>query len=117
MKFLVDENLPSAVVEELRAKGFDAIKAKSGSVDAEIAALAQKEKRVLLTMDKDFANVLNYPPHEYSGIICLKIKSPVLKIVIKMLDSVLNSLDESSVKGNLIVLTPTGYRIRMSKST
>jgi predicted nuclease of predicted toxin-antitoxin system len=53
MKFLVDENLPNAVPDELVAKNFDVSRPISGSMDTEIAELAKKERRVLLTLDME----------------------------------------------------------------
>lgn len=42
---------------------------KSDSSDADVLALAQHLDAVLLTVDMDFANILNYPPQNYQGII------------------------------------------------
>jgi predicted nuclease of predicted toxin-antitoxin system len=72
-KFLVDENIPSAVARFLRDRGFELKEAAeaglTGAPDDVIMALARKEQRVLLTFDKHFANVLGYPPNSHHGII------------------------------------------------
>jgi len=112
MKFLVDENLPNAILTELSAKGLDAVKVLSGSSDQDVAALAQKDQRVLLTLDKDFANILIYPREEYFGIICFRIKRPLIKEIIIALDSTLEHFDSESLTGKLIVVTEKGFRIR-----
>ena len=58
MKFLIDENLPSALAPWLRARGHDAIHVLAanlgGAADEEIAAAAQRDFRVIITRDADY---------------------------------------------------------------
>ncbi|MDP3993381.1 MAG: DUF5615 family PIN-like protein [bacterium] len=112
MKLLVDENLPNAVAETFSAKGFDCVKVSPGSSDAAIITLAKKEQRVLLTLDKDFADILAYPPQKYYGIICLRIKRPLIIDIMRMIDSVLSYYKTVPIKGKLIVVTEKGFRVR-----
>ena len=71
MRFLVDENLPSEVADQLRNAGHDAAtvgaRQLTGAVDSTLAALCQAEERGLLTLDLDFANTLRFPPADYFG--------------------------------------------------
>jgi hypothetical protein len=59
-KFLVDENIPSAVARFLRDRGSELKEAAeagiTGAPDDVIMALARKEHRVLLTFDKGIAH-------------------------------------------------------------
>ena len=112
MKFLVDENLPNALAAELSTQGFDVVKATAGSSDAEVSALAQKDKRVLLTLDKDFADIISYPPSEYHGIICFRLKHPVPTSIMRSLRLVLSNFENDSISGRLIVVNERGFRIR-----
>ena len=55
--FLADENFPLKAVEYLREQGVDILSVQEvspGAKNGEIVRLAVKEKRVLLTFDKDF---------------------------------------------------------------
>lgn len=57
MRFLADENLPRAVVAALVDAGHDVVwigATAAGIEDAEIMALADREHRIVLTLDKDF---------------------------------------------------------------
>ena len=58
MRFLVDENLPAAVAEALRAEGHDAFalveSAHRGEDDGAVWALAARERPILVTRDLDF---------------------------------------------------------------
>jgi len=76
VRFLTDENVSPRLVQAIRNKGFDVedIKEKSlfGISDNQILMLARKEKRVIITYDSDFANLLNYPGLSHHGVILLR---------------------------------------------
>lgn len=60
MKLLADENIPQAVVAQLRQQGHDILWIRTdrpGIADDEVLELAQNEKRVLITFDKDFGEL------------------------------------------------------------
>jgi predicted nuclease of predicted toxin-antitoxin system len=90
MKFLVDENLPSPIAPLIRELGHDAIDVREiglrGAPDSAIAAYARANKLCLITADGDFANIRNYSPREFAGIIVLDLPprattSMLLKLV------------------------------------
>ena len=58
MKFLADEDFPKPLVVKIRSAGYSVKtiqqKALQGSSDKIVANLALKEKRIILTFDKDF---------------------------------------------------------------
>ena len=61
MKFLADENIPLKVVEELRQMNIDILSLsllKPGATDYEAAQIAQKEKKIIITFDKDFGRLI-----------------------------------------------------------
>jgi predicted nuclease of predicted toxin-antitoxin system len=78
MRFKIDENLPIEVAEALRQVGHDAAtvleQQHGGSADAQLATLCQHESRVLVTLDMDFADIRNYPPAEFPGLIVLRLR-------------------------------------------
>jgi len=60
MKILANENLPRLAVEDLRALGHDVLWVAESSpalTDRDVLDLAVRERRVLLTMDKDFGEL------------------------------------------------------------
>jgi predicted nuclease of predicted toxin-antitoxin system len=60
MRFLADENLPGPAVAALRALGHDVLwirESKPGASDAVVLALAQRDRRVLVTADTDFGEL------------------------------------------------------------
>lgn len=67
MKFKIDENLPTEAALLMKENGHDALTIMeqnlSGSSDSNIAEICRKEKRVLITLDTDFADIQMYPPN------------------------------------------------------
>jgi len=60
VRFLADENLPHDVLTALREQGHDGIwvaEAAPGMRDRDVLAMAVREERVFLTMDKDFGEL------------------------------------------------------------
>ena len=60
MRFLANENFPGAAVAALAAAGHDIVwvrTAAPGSSDAAVLAWAIREKRILITFDKDFGEL------------------------------------------------------------
>ena len=76
MKLLLDADIPRSFLNKLKEEGFDVIDVrdipKQALKDEEAFNLACKERRVLITRDLDFSNILHYPPHKSSGIIVLR---------------------------------------------
>lgn len=75
MKFLLDANLPRSTTALLRNLGHDVEDVRDvlrgGADDSEVAAHAKQHSRALMTRDFDFADIRNYPPHDYAGIAVL----------------------------------------------
>lgn len=115
MRFLADENIYPKIVTHLVNTGHDTVNVKeltsSGASDEEVFGLATKQKRVLITFDKHFANVLRYPPENTYGIIVIRIHPPVLIDIVRTIDRFLKEPNIGNLKGKLIVLTRKGYRI------
>jgi len=61
LRLLVDENVPRSAVEALREAGHDLrciAEMSPGIPDQEVLTLAGRENRLLLTFDKDFAELV-----------------------------------------------------------
>lgn len=114
MRLLADENIPMRAVELLRSMGHDvqSISEIAPSIcDKNIMALAEDEKRILLTFDKDFGElVYSSNPRPSCGIILFRIplKSAdyIAKIIVEVLDS------RSDWPGNFSVVEPGRIRLR-----
>ena len=79
MRFKLDENMPVVVADILRGSGYDAetvySEAISGISDPELLDVCRHEHRILLTLDLDFANIVDYPAGSYPGIVIFRLSS------------------------------------------
>lgn len=112
LKVLCDENLPRAVADWCRARGYDTAEVARGMSDSAIASLARKEKRILISFDSDFANILNYPPQEFFGIVRLNVYPPTVFLATSALELMFARFKTpKSVRGKLIIAEPAGFRV------
>jgi len=83
VRFLTDENIYPQMVEAIRYLSHDVLDIKEQNLfsipDSEIIQMAQDTGRVLITYDKDFSNILIYPPSQYPGIIVLRLSRLTIK--------------------------------------
>jgi Domain of unknown function (DUF5615) len=79
MRFLVDANLPLSVAPLIRALGHEATDvreiAMGNADDGVIARHARENAFCLITRDKDFGDIRNYPPGDYGGVISARCHS------------------------------------------
>lgn len=82
------------------------------AADVDVIALAQGLDAVLLTVDLDFASVLDYPPAKYGGIVVLRYKPQDELHVDQTLQRALSDLYREPFLGILVIVGPGRYRIR-----
>ncbi len=103
---MIDEDVPVKVMSFLKASAHDTARVTPSSPDAQIARLAKTEKRILITLDKDFTNVSMYPPKELT-IRHVQIHPPAIEIITAALQKLL-ALPVEEIKG-LIILRESGH--------
>ena len=82
-------------------------------MDSKVASVCQAEKRVLITLDLDFADIRTYPPTVFPGIIVLRPRSQAKPIVMQLVSQLIPLLDgPEPLSGHLWILQETGLRIR-----
>lgn len=114
--FLVDENTSRTLVPSLLNAGFAAQHiydvGLQGHPDDEIFAFAQKHEQTIITIDLDFASILDYPPPHF-GIIVLRLaKTTSTSDLIREVLSSLNAMGEKSLHDTLVIIEPGRLRIR-----
>jgi predicted nuclease of predicted toxin-antitoxin system len=116
MRFKVDENLHDDVAAFLAADGYDAhtvhVEGMSGGNDSALAAHCRKEDRVLITLDRDFADIRAYPPADYPGLIVLRLGNQSRPHVLNVMAHVVDLLKREPVAGRLWIVSEAGVRIR-----
>ncbi len=116
MKFLVDAQLPPRLAAWLREQGHDAIHARdlvrgNSTPDSDIIALADHDRRVVVTKDSDFARAhLRYGRPELLLIVALgnATNRRVLDVFSQHLSSIVSGLSA----GSYVEITPNGVFAR-----
>ena len=118
MKFKIDENLPVEFAELLRQAGFEADTTEdeglSGAADEIIAERCRLERRILISLDLDFANVRAFPPQHHDGLIVLRSKQQHKEVLLVMFRRVLMVLPKHSPAGQLWIVEADRIRQRSS---
>lgn len=77
MRFLIDADLPRRTASLIVSLGHDAVDVRDRGLgmapDEEIAAFAKSQRLCLVTGDFGFADVRNYPPQDYGGLVVLEL--------------------------------------------
>lgn len=112
MKFLLDENVLPEVETFLVEAGYDVKRVFSGSENGEVINVALAEKRVLVTHDTHFSNILVYPPNRYCGIIRIRIHPPSTDKIVSSLRRLLNKVAPEDFNKRLYILEENGFSVR-----
>ena len=120
MRFKLDENLHDDLAESLRSQGHDAVSVLEeglrGHADPEIAGAARRERRVRVTLDRDFGNIREYPPEEHRGLIVLRVANQSRRHILRVMDRVIAVLDRAPLEGHLWVVSEGGIRVWPGRS-
>lgn len=116
MLFKLDENLPGALVKLFAEAGHDAVTVADqemvGASDPRIAAVCRDEGRVIVTLDMDFADIRNYPPQDYHGLVVFRLSRHGPGRVLAVAARLIEMLPETSLQGQLWIVEDDRIRIR-----
>jgi len=116
MKFKIDENLPVEIAEVFQLAGHDAITVVdqnlSGEDDAVVIDICSREERTLVTLDLDFADIRNYPPQKFPGIMVFRVQRQDKNLLVTILKRVIPMIESEPVKRHLWIIEETHVRIR-----
>ena len=84
--------------------------------DTAIAAHARSHHAVIVTRDVDFADIRNYPPQEFNGIIVLRMPDDaVAQTIVNLLERFLKQTELSArLPGHLVILETDRVRFRLA---
>jgi predicted nuclease of predicted toxin-antitoxin system len=114
VRILADEGIDAAIVAALRSAGHDALyiaELSPSMSDDQVLERASSEERVLVTVDKDFGELVFRMARATFGVLLLRL--PGLSSAAKadvVVQAISNHEDEMS--GNFVVLSPALVRIR-----
>ncbi len=115
MKFLVDENVPSIIVQWLKDSGFDVVEAgaiSAGAEDLHWLQIADAEQRIIITADKDFGELVFRDKLNTHGIILMRLFDQEIEERLSRIQEVW-SVVEANPKGRFVVITSKRIRVRL----
>ena len=118
MRFLVDADLPRSTAAVLHRHGHDAVDVRDtglrGAADPAIAAYARAERRCLISGDFGFADIRNYPPADYAGIVVLELpRHATATFILALVEGLLQRADVlARLPGRLAIVEPGRVRLR-----
>ena len=119
LRFFADHCVPNAIVKELLDAGHEVIRLRDHipveSPDSVVIATAQGLDCILISLNSDFADKLNYPSANYKGIVALQVKNHpeiIPQLMARLKDFLSSQPDMGFYKGKLILSEVNRIRIR-----
>lgn len=115
MKFLLDQDVYAATAHFLASLGHDVVQVAqiglSQAADEELLKVAQEQRRILVTRDRDFGglvfvNVLG------AGVLYLRMLPSTQNSAHKELEQVLTTYSGEELMKSFVVIEPGGHRFR-----
>jgi predicted nuclease of predicted toxin-antitoxin system len=118
VRFKLDENLSRRAADLIHAAGHDAVTVASqglrGAADETLFEVCRRESRALVTLDRDFGQVLRYPPAASAGIVVLEIGPRAThRALLDRVRELLALLNTRSPAGELWIVEPGRLRIHL----
>ncbi len=114
LRLLLDENIGARTTQELRRSGFDVVsilESSLGAADHVVLKRAQKEKRIIITLDRDFGTLIFRDSKRHVGVLFLRLKKENYENITSVIISVLRQHGEK-LSGRFTVATEKTIRIR-----
>ena len=115
-RFKLDENLPSAAQRMLRGDGYDVetvlTEHLGGALNSAVFATCQIERRVLVTLDLDFADIRSYSPTSHCGIRLLRPPRQTVDGIVEVLRGALALLATETPDRCLWIVEKDRVRVR-----
>ena len=115
-RFLVDENMPRVLVARIQAAGYIAEDVRDVGLatrpDAEVWTYAQAHAAIVITKDKDFADIRAYPPPHASIVIADVPDVISVATFTQLMVDGLASLVGQSLTNAIVTIAPGRVRVR-----
>lgn len=77
--------------------------------------MAREQRRVLITLDKGFSNILLYPPGAHPGVIVLRVWRLSIAKGTQILRNFVQTTSEHQLTGKLVIVEPSRARFRSER--
>jgi predicted nuclease of predicted toxin-antitoxin system len=121
MKFKLDENFGTRTQRVFQSAGHDVQTVRDqtlqGCSDQHLYKVCCSERRCLVTLDLDFADVIRFPPAKGHGIVVIRIpRNPSLGLLEQLVRQFLQALTQMSVGKRLWIVEVGRIRVRQSET-
>ncbi len=114
MRILADENIDAPIVAWLRSEGHDVTAVSEmapGTDDASILPIAVEQKRVVMTFDSDFGELVIRRRLPVPGVILLRLRTRDPNMLLEFMRTTWATISRFAV-GHFVVVTAGNVRIR-----
>jgi len=115
VRFKLDENLDGRLAALLTERGHEAdsvvAEGLGGTSDEQLFGKCAEDRRVLVTLDLDFADPLRFPPAGGAGIMVLRPQRNTLALIRETLAAALPALERDRIEGALWIIEPGRIRV------
>jgi predicted nuclease of predicted toxin-antitoxin system len=120
LRIKTDENIGRDAVRFLRNHGHDVMTVREqdlgGYSDDAIFQVCCEEQRTLITLDRDFGNLLRFPPHRSAGIAIIDLgHAASLSSMTHRLTDFVDLATRESIDGKLWIVEPGRIRIHLEE--
>jgi predicted nuclease of predicted toxin-antitoxin system len=116
MKFLADMGVSWRLVQWLRGAGHDAVHLRERNwhrlENGAIFERAAEERRVVLTFDLDFGEILAMSGSRVVSVVLFRLNDTTTSFVIRRLEVVLSQAADALEAGAIVVVEDGRYRVR-----
>ncbi|MDO8969330.1 MAG: DUF5615 family PIN-like protein [Saprospiraceae bacterium] len=114
LKFVLDVGVGNKTLQLLRNEGFDVIsilEIEPSMDDSDILSIAEKEERMVVTMDKDFGELVYRSGRNHNGVLLLRLEDATGDEKAEIMRKILLSFSEQ-IEGRFCVFQNGRLRIR-----
>ncbi len=114
IKFVLDVGVGNKVWQYLTAKGYDAkliTEINPSMSDTEILLIAKNEHRMVITMDKDFGELVYHSSKSHKGVLLLRLEDATGDEKVSVIQFILDNF-ENQIEGKFCVFKNGRFRIR-----
>ncbi len=114
LKILIEVGVGKAVENWLKNAGYDVLALRDidpKMPDDKILEIAAREKRLLITMDKDFGELVYYSGKSHAGVLLLRSEDAISQEKLKVIKNIFTEYEEH-IAGHFCVYQNKRLRIR-----
>ena len=113
MKFFLDENFPKAAAALLVGRGHQVVDIRGtdqeGAADTAIFHMAQQQRAVFLTTDRDFFHTVPHVEKRHHGVVVIALRRPDRRSILERLGWLLDRFGETDLRDRVFQLRDRTY--------